>query len=171
VADLARLFHASKRRLGSPGLPLRWFQALLDELEGGAVVHVARRGSEPVAVSMSFVHAGEMAMYYIGTTPEANRSWSATSFLIVELQEWAIRRGLRLFDLGRSRKDAATVKFKRNQGFEPTPLHYRYHLVRSEHLPSFTPSNPRTAFLRRTWSRLPAWAAERLSSRLARYLP
>ncbi len=45
-------------------------------------------------------------------------------------------RGLRVFDLGRSRRDAGAVKFKRNQGFEPQPLHYAYGLLRSRKLPS-----------------------------------
>lgn len=170
AAELARLFHDSKRRLGSPGLPLAWFRNLLEEFGPAAVVHVVRRERELVAASLSFVHRDELAMYYIGTAPEANRAWSATSFLVVGLQEWAVARGLRVFDLGRSRKDAGAADFKRNQGFEPEPLHYAYALLGSSGPPTFTPSNPRTALLRRTWSRMPAWLATALSGPLARRL-
>jgi len=171
VEDLARLFRESKQRLGSPGLPVEWFRALLEELGEEVVIHIVRRPGEVLAASMCFIDGDELRMYYIGTTETANRSYAATSFMIAELQEWAVERGLKRFDLGRSRRDAGAVKFKRNQGFEAAPLHYSYGLVRSRGLPSFTPSNPRTARLRQIWAKLPATVCERLSRRLARYLP
>jgi FemAB-related protein (PEP-CTERM system-associated) len=171
VEELARLFQSSKQRLGSPGLPVAWFRALLAELGEEAVIHLVRRQREVVAASMCFIDGDALRMYYIGTTPEANRDFAATSFLIAELQRWAVERGLARFDLGRSRRDAGAVKFKTNQGFTAAPLHYAYGLVRSSSLPSFTPSNPRTAVLRRTWAQLPAWLCTRLSARLSRFLP
>ena len=91
--------------------------------------------------------------------------------MYLALQEWAVARGFKRFDFCRSRVDSGAYEFKRHQGFEPTQLHYRFHLVRHRHTPTFTPSNPRTAVLRSLWSRLPLWAARSLSERLARYLP
>ena len=170
VTDLARLFTQSKQRLGSPGLPLVWFRMILEELGPDVVIHLARRDREVLAASMSFLDGDSMRMYYIGTTPEANRAYSTTSFMIAGLQEWGIERGFSRFDLGRSRRDAGTVKFKRNQGFEAEPLHYRYALVRSRDLPSFNPSNPRTELLRKTWARLPGFLCARASGFLARRL-
>lgn len=171
LEDLARLFHSSKQRLGSPGLPPAWFRALSEELGENAPIHIVRRRGEVLAASMCFVDGGDLRMYYIGTTAEANRAYSTTSFMIAALQRWAIERGLKRFDLGRSRSDAGAVKFKTNQGFASQPLHYSYGLVRSRELPSFTPSNPKTALLRKTWTRLPAWLCTRLSDRLSRFLP
>lgn len=169
--DLERLFHSSKQRLGSPGLPGAWFAGLAKALGERAPIHIVRRGEELLAASMCFVDGKDLRMYYIGTTPEANRAYSATSFMIAELQRWAIERGLERFDLGRSRRDAGAVKFKTNQGFSAEALHYAYGLVRSKELPTFTPSNPRTAFLRKTWSRMPGWMCRRMSTRLSRFLP
>jgi hypothetical protein len=171
LTDLVRLFHASKQHLGSPGLPRRWFQALIDELPGQVLVHLARRGDEPIAATMSFLHNDTFIFYYIGTTADGNRSYNVTNFLCTKLQEWSVERGLKKFDLGRSRTDSGAFSFKVHQGFEPTPLAYRYKLVKSEGLPSFTPSNPRTKFLRDTWAKLPPWLTLRLSDRMARYLP
>jgi hypothetical protein len=91
--------------------------------------------------------------------------------MYLALQEWAVEHGFKRFDFGRSRLDAGAFRFKVHQGFEPTPLHYRYHLVQDRRLPAFTPSNPKTRLLRETWSRLPPWCARRLSDRLAPYLP
>ncbi|HKB16947.1 MAG TPA: peptidoglycan bridge formation protein FemAB, partial [Planctomycetota bacterium] len=60
--------------------------------------------------------------------------------------------------------------FKKNQGFEPSPLHYRYVLVRRRRIPSFTPSNPQLAPLRRLWRAVPMRVTSLLSPRLSRWL-
>ena len=172
IGDLHRLFLTSKRSLGSPGLPSAWWSALESQRGLDYVLHAARRGPEIIAVTLTFLHKKEAAMYYIGTTPDANLKYHATTFLIEKCMEWSVANGYELFDLGRSRKDSGACTFKRNQGFEPTPLNYRHALLASDaKVPSFTPSNPKTALLRKTWSRLPLWACGTLSNRLATFLP
>ena len=111
-------------------------------------------------------------MYYVGTTPEANHDYHATTYLIAKCMEWSVQHGYETFDLGRSRRDSGACTFKINQGFSPTPLHYRHALLSADaRIPSFTPSNPRTALLRKTWSQLPLWACGTLSRKLATFLP
>ena len=171
LGDLARLFGESKQRLGSPGLPGAWFEALQDELGDRAVCHAAVRAGETVAATMSFVFRDTLVFYYIGTTAEANREFNATNFLTTRLQEWGVEKGLRRFDLSRSRVGSGSFSFKEHQGFVPAPLAYRYALLRSKSLPALTPSNPRTKILQETWAKLPGWLARPLSDRLARYLP
>jgi len=169
--DLYELFHRSKKRLGSPALPRAWYHALIAELGADVLVHVARRSSEPLAATMSFVHGDKLDFYYIGVTDEANREFNATNFLVVRLQEMCVRRGIRRFDLGRSRVGSGPYQFKKNQGFEPRLLGYRTKLVRSREVSNFNPSNPKTEKLRETWGKLPDWATRALSNRLMRYMP
>ena len=171
VEDLYRLFLRNKHGLGSPGMPPTYFRELLDEFGREAHVHLVRQGREPLAAVMSFAFGDTLIAYYSGTAPGVDRTVSASNFMYLALQEWGVRQGYRRFDFGRSRKGAGAFDFKVHQGFEPAPLHYRYHLVRHRELPSFTPSNPRTRVLRRTWSRMPQWLVRRLSNRLSRYLP
>jgi FemAB-related protein (PEP-CTERM system-associated) len=171
LGDLARLFGESKQRLGSPGLPRAWFEALQDELGERVVCHAAVRAGETVAATMSFVFRDTLVFYYIGTTAQANREFNATNFLTTRLQEWGVEKGLRRFDLSRSRVGSGSFSFKEHQGFVPAPLAYRYALLKSRGLPALTPSNPRTRVLQTTWAKLPGWLARGLSDRLARYLP
>jgi hypothetical protein len=169
--DLYELFHASKKKLGSPALPRAWYQALLEELAPDVLVHVARASSQPLAATMSFVHGDKFDFYYLGVTDEANREFNATNFLVVRLQELCVRRGIRKFDLGRSRVGSGPYQFKKNQGFEPRPLAYRSLLVRDRALSDFNPSNPKTAGLRERWAKLPDWVTRAASGPLMRYLP
>ena len=170
VDDLHRLFLLNKHVLGSPALPARHFHRLCSELRDDVFVHLVHRGKEPLAAVMSFAYGDTLIAYYAGTAPSADRNYSASNFMYMALQEWAVRRGFRVFDFSRSRGDSGAFRFKVHQGFEPRALHYRFHLVGNSKLPSFTPSNPKTALLRKSWSRLPLGVARRLSGRLSRYL-
>ena len=169
--DLERLFLLNKRELGSPALPSAHFRAILEQFERAISVHLVRQATQPLAAVMSFAYGDTLIAYYAGTLPGADRSASASNFMYMALQEWAVERGFKRFDFCRSRVDSGAHEFKRHQGFEPTPLAYGYHLVKRHSLPTFTPSNPRTALLRATWSRLPLWLARSLSERLSHYLP
>jgi len=171
LPDLISLFHRNKRSLGSPGLPASFFQALLDEHPGQVFVHLVRRGREPLAAAMSFAFEDTLCAYYSGTADGVDRTYSASNFMYLALQEWCVERGLRRFDFGRSRKDSGAFDFKRRQGFEPADLHYRYLLVKDKAPPSLNPSNPKTKLLRDVWQRLPAGLARRLSAPASRFLP
>ena len=87
------------------------------------------------------------------------------------LQERCVAQGWSVFDFGRSRVDTGPYRFKVNQGFEPTPLPYRFALLKARELPSFNPSNPKTEGLRRTWTKLPDWVTDAASGVLMRWLP
>ncbi len=171
VNDLHRLFLNNKRKLGSPALPLAWFEALLQDLGANCVIHMVHKDREPLMAVMSFVWRDTLLAYYAGTADGADREYSASNFMYMALREWAVERGLAKFDFGRSRKDAGAFSFKEHQGFVPRDLSYRYHLVRDRELPSFTPSNPKTKVLRDAWSKLPPWLNARLSNVFSRYLP
>lgn len=171
LPDLVRLFHQNKRTLGSPALPPSLFEALATEFGEHVVVHLVRRGSEPLAAVMTFLFRDQVLAYYSGTAEGADRAYSASNFMYMALQEWSVEHGFRVFDFGRSRRDAGAFQFKVHQGFEPRDLHYRYRLVKDKALPSLNPSNPRTKILRDTWSKLPLWLTQRLSGPASRYLP
>lgn len=171
LGDLVQLFHRNKRQLGSPGLPKKWFQALMEEFGSDISLHAVRREEETLCAVMCFHYEDQVLAYYSGSGDGVDRAYKASGFLYMALQEWCVEQGYRVFDFGRSRKDSGAFDFKRRQGFEPADLQYRYRLVRDTGLPSLTPSNPKTKGLRDTWSKLPLWLTTRLSSPASRLLP
>jgi hypothetical protein len=99
-------------------------------------------------------------------------STGVNNFIYCKIMEWAVERGFRVFDFGRSRRDTGPAAFKKNMGFEAEPLHYQYCLLtENAHLPVFNPSNPKLDLPRRIWSRLPPIVTRSLSGPLSRYLP
>ncbi|MFT4709105.1 MAG: FemAB-related protein (PEP-CTERM system-associated) [Planctomycetota bacterium] len=171
VDDLFRLFLRNKHQLGSPCMPPRLFTEMLNEFGTDAEVHLVRRGKESLAAVMTFRYGDTLLAYYAGTAEGADRQYSASNFMYMALQEWAVERGCTKFDFGRSRRDSGAMSFKKRQGFEAQQLHYRYLLLKDKTPPSFTPSNPKTAVLRETWMKLPVPLVQWLSSHIARYLP
>lgn len=172
VEELFRLFADNKRRLGSPTLPRRWFQALRDEFGKAAVIHRAVDSSgRTIAAVMSFTFKDMVYAYYSGSLPEVNHT-GVNNFIYCAIMEWAVENGYRRFDFGRSRADSGPAKFKQNMGFVAEPLHYEYLLVgKGAQMPQFHPSNPKLALPRRIWSKMPMPMCNVLGARLSRYLP
>ena len=172
VDELFDLFADNKRRLGSPSLPKRWFQAIQDEFGKAVVIHRAQDPSgRTLAAVMSFCFKDTVYAYYSGSLTGVNDT-GVNNLIYCELMEWAVQQGYTKFDFGRSRADSGPARFKKNMGFEPEALHYEYLLVgQGAKLPNFHPSNPKLALPRRLWSKLPMFVANRLGARLSRYLP
>ncbi|MEO2163168.1 MAG: GNAT family N-acetyltransferase, partial [bacterium] len=140
LEPFVRLFHANKHSLGSPSLPIQFFRAILEECAGRVSVHVIEHQGNVVSAVMAFHHGGDFLAYYSGSAPGADRELSASNFMYLALQEWAVEQGFKRFDFGRSRKDSGAFQFKVHQGFEPHDLNYSFHLVRDDSLPSLNPS-------------------------------
>lgn len=167
-----RLFAEEKRRLGSPSLPLAWFQTLGEEFGRSVVLHAVQDpNGDTMCAVMSFLFRDTVYAYYSGSSIEG-RGKGVADFMYCCLMEWAVEKGYRQFDFGRSRRDTGAARFKKNMGFEAESLHYEFALLRSEaRLPEFHPSNPKLDGPRKMWSRLPSFVTNRVGGRLSRYLP
>lgn len=82
----------------------------------------------------------------------------------------AASRGCHLFDFGRSKLGTGSYAFKRNWGFEPKPLHYRYHLRAGAGIPDNNPLNPKYRLFVAAWKRLPLPVANLLGPSIVRGL-
>jgi hypothetical protein len=82
----------------------------------------------------------------------------------------ACERGVRTFDYGRSKVGTGSFDFKKNWGFEPTPLAYEYRLLGRDAVPQNNPLNPRYRALIAIWRRLPRPLVNALGPLVARSL-
>lgn len=159
VVDLQvdRLYDAyaeSVRNLGTPVFSKRLFQ-VLREVFGDAceVLTVEYQGCVMSSV-MSFYFRDEVLPYYGGGTASA-RDLYANDFMYWEVMRRAVEKGVRLFDYGRSKHGTGSYRFKMHWGFEPTPLHYEYELIRAANVPDVNPLNPKYQLFIAAWKRLP----------------
>ena len=82
----------------------------------------------------------------------------------------AAARGARVFDFGRSKTGTGPYAFKKNWGFEPTPLPYEYRLLSRDSVPQNNPLNPRYRLMIGAWRRLPRPLVNWLGPRVVRGL-
>lgn len=171
--DAARFFALyadNVRRHGTPAMPRRYFDALMREFGDACDVLIVET-AEGRAVSgvMSFWFRDEVLPYYAGDL-DAARDLAANDFKYWELMRRAAARGTRIFDYGRSKQGTGSYSFKKNWGFEPTPLHYEYKLYRREAVPQNNPSNKKYKLMIEAWRRLPIGVANWLGPFVVRGL-
>ena len=164
------LYVDNVHRHGTPGCPKRFFTAMQDAFGSACQVLVVRDAAgEALSAVLSLIHRDEVFPFYAGDVPRA-RAVAANDFKYWEVMRRAADAGLRRFNYGRSKRGTGSFDFKRNWGFEPTPLSYHYHLVGRDSIPENNPLNPKYRLMIETWRRMPRWFVEWLGPHLVRAL-
>ena len=164
------LYADNVHRHGTPAMPKRYFAALLKAFGADAeVLTVCAPDGRALSSVLTFYFRDECLPYYAGDD-ESARDLAANDFKYWELMRRACARGLKLFDYGRSKQGTGSYSFKKNWGFEPTPLHYEYCLYKRDAVPQNNPNNPKYQLLIKTWRRLPIGVANWLGPFVVRNL-
>ncbi|WP_077034671.1 FemAB family XrtA/PEP-CTERM system-associated protein [Pelomonas sp. KK5] len=164
------LYADNVHRHGTPAMPKRYFAALLKTFGTDAeVLTVTGPDGRPLSSVLSFYFRDEVLPYYAGDD-ESARDLAANDFKYWELMRRACARGLKVFDYGRSKQGTGSYSFKKNWGFEPTPLHYEYCLYKRDAIPQNNPNNPKYQLMIKTWRRLPIGVANWLGPFIVRSL-
>jgi FemAB-related protein (PEP-CTERM system-associated) len=164
------LYADNMHRHGTPPFPRRYFTQLKETFGDACEVLIVRDvGGMPVSGVMSFYFRDEVLPYYAGDTTVA-RDLAANDFKYWELMRRACERRLRVFDYGRSKRGTGAFDFKKNWGFEPTPLVYEYQLFRRDTLPQNNPSNPKYRAMIAMWRHLPRPVVNALGPMIVRSL-
>jgi len=164
------LFADNVHRHGTPALPKKYFQALQAEFGPDCeILTVSSAAGQPLSSVLSFYFRDEVLPYYAGDALAA-RELAANDFKYWELMRRACARGLKVFDYGRSKRDSGPFAFKKNWGFEPTPLHYQYCLYKRDSIPQNNPNNAKFKLMIAVWQRLPLALANWLGPFVVRHL-
>ena len=164
-----RLYAESVRNLGTPVFPRRWFEGLLATFPADADATMVGNDGQDVSGVLTLHWRDEVLPYYGGGTPAA-RDCQAFDVMYWDVMTRAAARGATVFDFGRSKEGTGAYAFKKNWGFAPTPLTYRFLLRPGEAVPEHNPLNPKYRLMIDTWKRLPLPVANRIGPLLARGL-
>ncbi len=169
VRHVYRIYAESVRNLGSPVFPRRWFEGLLTTFPDATDATLVSDGDEPVAAVLN-LHWRDQVLPYYGGGVAAARQCHAYDYMYWDVMRRAAARGATLFDFGRSKVGTGAYSFKKNWGFQPTPLTYRFHLRPGAAIPENNPLNPKYRLMIAGWKRLPLPVAGWLGPRLVRGL-
>lgn len=163
------IYSSSVRGLGTPVFARKYFNVLLEEFGDACEISTVVHQGTPVASLMTFWFRDEVLPYYGGGLPSA-RPLSGYDFLYWDLMRRACTRGTRIYDFGRSKVDTGPYKYKKHWGFEPKPLPYAYHLVKSKAMPNLSPANPKYRYFIEAWKKMPLPITQMVGPPLAKYL-
>ena len=157
-------------RHGTPALSKRFFAELLRRFGDDCEVQTVTDANGKLLSSvLSFYFRNEILPYYAGDDLAA-RDLAANDFKYWELMRRACERGCTLFDYGRSKIGTGPYSFKKNWGFEPTPLSYEYRLFKRDGVPQNNPMNPKYRAFIALWKRLPLPLANAIGPHIVRNL-
>lgn len=162
------LYTRNTRLLGSPIFPRSFFREILRNKNAGILTIYLK--STPISSVIFFNYGDTLTAYLSGADNRYNYT-NMNNIMYYELMKYALKRGFKHIDLGRSRKGAGSGKFKENMGFKSQQLHFYFHLNNGEQIPNVSPSNKKYGFLIRVWSRLPLFLTRILGPKLIKYFP
>jgi FemAB-related protein (PEP-CTERM system-associated) len=169
VDRLHAVYAESVRNLGTPVFSRRYFRLLAEVFADCLDVVTVHDGGTPIAAVMNFYDRDEVLPYYGGGTALARERYG-NDFMYWEVMRRAAARGCRMFDYGRSKIGTGSYAFKKNWGFTPAPLHYRFHLAAGASIPDINPLNPKYRMFIAAWKRLPLPVANAVGPRIVRGL-
>ena len=167
--DFYTAYSTSVRNLGTPVFSAKYFQTLKSLFKDRCDILTIRKDGELVASVMSFYFKDEVLPYYGGGTAAA-RSLKGNDYMYWQLMCESVKRGLSVFDYGRSKEGTGSYSFKKNWGFVPEPLFYEYYLVKATEMPDVNPLNPKYQLMINTWQKLPLWLSQKIGPLVSKYL-
>ncbi len=164
------LYARSVHGLGTPVFPKKLFSMLKEVFGPEVEIQITSDAAgNPVASLMSFYFNDTVMPYYAGGS-SATRQFAAHDHMYYQLMLHARAKGYSIFDFGRSKLDSGPYRFKKNWGFEPTPLEYQFRVKEGAAVPNVSQQSGMFAHLSKVWKRLPLPVTKILGPPLARHL-
>jgi FemAB-related protein (PEP-CTERM system-associated) len=152
--EFYRVFARNMRDLGTPVYGRQFFRSILETFPEACRIVIVRLGGRPVAAGFLIGHRDSMEIPWASTIRDVNHL-SMNMLLYWESLRYALHKGYKYFDFGRSSRDSGTFRFKQQWGARPLQLHWHYWLNGNTELPAINPDNPRYALAIKIWKRLP----------------
>ena len=170
VRDFYRPFLINMRDLGSPVHAERFFAAAARAFGDRLRVIVTCLGDKPVGGLIAIRYADAVTVPWASTL-RSERRRCPNNMIYWEALRWAVEKGAREFDFGRSPLGAGTYKFKKGWGAIERPLAW----ARLDSTGSFVPigaadTSGALKKLSEVWTRLPLGLTASLGPHIRRYL-
>ena len=167
--DFYRVFAENMRDLGTPVYQKTFFADILNSYPQARLIVVFLAG-KPVSCGFLLPYKDRLEIPWASTLRCANK-YSMNMLLYWQVLCFAIENHYKVFDFGRSSKDAGTYKFKAQWGAKERPCYWHYALPNGEELPQLNPNNPKYKLLINIWQRLPVALVNLIGPFIVKNLP
>lgn len=161
------LYLQTQKRLGSPPNSFKLFENLFSafSLSKKMRMILAKHEGESIAGITVFFH-GNNVFWWNNVSDMKHRSLNPTNLLLWSTIEWAVEKGYKTMDLGRTRKFSTIYDFKSGFEGEEKPLidYVRFLTSGKKELPD--PSQQRYRFVSSLWGLLPVSVTRKIGPRI-----
>jgi FemAB-related protein (PEP-CTERM system-associated) len=164
------VFARNMRDLGTPVYTKRLFRDVLEVFADTTRVFTVLHQGKTIAAGIGAWFRDTLEMPWASSIRDY-RALCPNHLLYWGAIRFAVERGFRRFDFGRSTPDEGTYRFKKSWGAAPVPLRWQYLMSEHGRIPELNPSNPRYRFAIRAWQRLPVSLTKILGPRIVRHIP
>jgi FemAB-related protein (PEP-CTERM system-associated) len=164
------VFARNMRDLGTPVYGLRFFRTVLSTFPEHTRVFTVTLDQRPVAASIVHWHRNTAEVPWASAIREFN-PLCTNVLLYWHMLRFAIDRGLRTFDFGRSTPGEGTYLFKKQWDAEPHQLVWEYWMADGRPLPDLSPKNPKFSLAINAWRHLPVGVATAIGPMIVRNIP
>lgn len=168
--DFYQVFARNMRDLGTPVHGKPFFRNILNTFPETTRVFAVRLNGKTVAAAIALWFKETLEVPWASSIRKY-RPLCPNDLLYWEAIKFAIERGFRHFDFGRSTPNEGTFHFKKQWGALPVQLNWQYLLSEGEELPDLTPKNPKFRLAIRAWQGLPLSVSKLIGPRLIRNIP
>jgi len=154
------LYLKTMKKLGSPPQPYSYFKKIWDLFyPDHLLIPIAMLDNIPIAAGLFFLYKDKIHYAY-GCSLKDYLTYGPNNLILWYVIEWGNKRGFKSLDLGRTRKNAGNVLFKKRWGGEKVsmPYFYLFHKKELNELPEI-----RYKLISRMWAKfMPEIIANRI---------
>tara|TARA_R110000782_G_scaffold248417_2_gene335350 strand:- start:1006 stop:1953 length:948 start_codon:yes stop_codon:yes gene_type:complete len=163
LSDFYKVISEAWRDLGTPTHSRKFYQLIIERMKEKAAIAVIYHEGKPVSCALLLM-VDNVIYHPYSCSLNSYKSSCVNNLLYWEIIKYACENNFLSFDMGRSRKDQGTYKYKKSWGAEPIALFYNYLLREDVAMPSF--DSVFYKYATTAWKFMPLFLANRLGPSL-----
>ena len=164
------VFARNMRDLGTPVYAKAFFRNILETFPETTRIFAVYHEKEMIAAGIGCWFRDTLEIPWASSVSEY-KAFCPNNMMYWEAIRFAIEKGFRNFDFGRSTPHEGTYNFKRQWGALPVQLHWQYLMDSGNGMPDLNPSNPKYRSAIRLWQRLPLPVTKFFGPLIVRNIP
>jgi serine/alanine adding enzyme len=164
------VFARNMRDLGTPVYAKGFFRNILDAFPDSTRIFGVYLEAKMIAAGIGSWFRDTLEVPWASSVSDYN-ALCPNNMLYWEAIRFAIGKGFRKLDFGRSTPQEGTYNFKKQWGARPLQLYWQYLLDGQKKIADLSPSNPKYQSAIRVWQRLPVPVTKVLGPMIVRNIP
>ena len=170
IDDFYYVFCRNMRDLGTPVYSKQFFKAIFRWFPNSAKIAIVNLNNEAVGAGFLLGNNQVMEIPWASTLRKVNKI-GVNMFLYWNILKSSIELDYKVFDFGRSSKDAGTLRFKKQWGAKQKQLYWYYQMKNGSKIPQLNHSNKKYDLMINTWKKMPLELCNFIGPHIVKGLP